>query len=677
MSKKNKKIVEEKHSLPMLQMRGSVSPSSLDEESRTVEIVWSTGHKGKRSSIFGSYFEELEMSEDAVDMSRLTNGAPLLSAHNAYDLRGVIGVVEDAWLDGKKGRAKVRFSSREDVQPIFQDIKDGILRNISVGYSVDEYRDVSGKDDEIPTLRAVRWQPAELSVVPIGFDPKAQVRSEGENESTVIIKREIETSDSDAVETETRSDESSVNPNSSIGENDMLNYRNKHLKLDRAEDGKDGAGLGGCSEAPKVEQPTVDKDAIKREAQASERARVAEITQLVRKAKLEDELADKFISDGVEVEEARKQILEKVFEAQEAKPQIKSQVRVEVGKEDHEKKRDGMVSAILSRVDRSNFEREQGNPYNGLSLLRMFEDLAGNRNGITDAQFATRVMSSSDLPYILANVAEKSAQKKYDLQPRTWSRWAKTDTLRNYKTHDRVRSGDFASLEERKENGEFKYGSFGEEREQVELKDYGKIMAFTRIMLINDDLSEISKVTSQAGVAASRLENNLVYSQLTSNPTMGDGTTLFHADHSNLGTASALTDTEIGEAFKLMRQQTSVDGLDKLNLSPRYLICGPENEVTARKYLATISPTQASNVNVFSNSLELIVDSEIDNDDYFFAADQNLIDTVVLFHLEGQERPRVESRTKFETEAVELKVAHSAVAKAMDWRGLVKNAGAS
>jgi phage major head subunit gpT-like protein len=194
-------------------------------------------------------------------------------------------------------------------------------------------------------------------------------------------------------------------------------------------------------------------------------------------------------------------------------------------------------------------------------------------------------------------------------------------------------------------------------------------------MLINDDLGEIAKVMADAGSAAARLENKLVYAQLTSNPTMGDSEQLFSTAHANKGTSAVLTDVTIGEAFKLMREQTSVDGLEKLNIAPEFLICGPQNEVAARKYLATISPNQSSNVNVFSNSLKLIVDSEISTNDYYFAS--GAIDTVVLYHLDGEESPRIESRTDFETESVELKCAHTCVAKALDWRGLVINEGGS
>jgi hypothetical protein len=616
--------------LPMHQIRATLS-DSINEENRTVDMVWTTGSKGLRRGWDGPYYEELSVAEGHVDLSRLADGShPLLAAHNSNDLDSVVGVVERVWLENGKGMATVRFAKDEISERVFQKVKDKILRNVSVGYSVQEYTETTREGDEVPTYLATRWTPAELSIVPIGFDKDAKIRNQ------------------DVVETEV----------------EIISTRN----LTQPSDGQGNPTMDKKDQTAPA--PIVDTEALKKEAAAQERTRVLEIRKAVKSAGLDEKLAEEYIERGTSLDEARTNIGLFAKYAKEATPA--PAVRVETGVDEKDKKRAGIIEALLPRVD-SSFTRVP-NDFSGYSMLRMLEAVIGRRPGMTDAEFARAAMSSSDLPYILANVAEKSAQKKYEAAPRTWNRWAKSDTVRNFKTNDRVRSGDFASLEERQESGEFKRGSFGEEREQFALKEWGKIMGFSRRMLINDDLREISKVIAQAGAAAARLENQLVYEQLTSNPTMGDSVALFHASHANLASAGALTDSELGEMFQLMREQTSVDGLEVLNLAPKYLICGPDNEVTARKYLANISPTQASNVNVFSGSLELIIDAEIDNDDYFLAADQNLIDTVVLFHLEGEERPRVESRTDFETEEVEIKVAHSCVAKAMDWRGLVKNA---
>lgn len=620
-------MIKIKKMLQANQIRADIGDASVNEESRTVDLTWTTGSKGLRHSWGGSYYEELSLDPAHVDLSRLNDGShPLLAAHDSRSLDSVIGVVEKAWLEGNKAGATVRFARDEVSDRVFQKVKDKILRNVSVGYSVMEYTDVSQDGDEIPTYRATRWQPAELSIVPIGFDKDAKVRKETltENEVEIIAR-------------------------SNIKETAM---------------------------SEKNDQPQLNKEAIMKEAVEAERTRSTEIRKAVREASLQDSLAEDMITRGLSVEEAKKNVdaFRKALEASKPAEEIKGAAQIQVGTEDSEKKRDAIIEAVLHRVDPTNFKVSQGNHFGDYSLLRSMESLIPRTPGQRDVNFAVRVMSSSDLPYILSNVASKSAQKKYEAQPRTWSQWASKGTLPNYKTHDIVKSGDFSSLLEVKEGGEIKRGSFGEKREQVALKDYAIIMPFTRQMMINDDLSELSKLIAQAGSSAARRENQLVYEQLSSNPTMGDSIALFHASHANLGTAAAISVASIGEAIKLMRMQTSVDGLEKLNLRPKYLITSPENESVALQYLADIQPNLSSSVNPYSGSMQLIIDAELSGNDYFFAADSNQIETVKLFNLAGQEGPRVESRIDFNTESVEVKCFHTVAAKAIDYRGLVKNA---
>jgi hypothetical protein len=613
-----------KKMLPVHEIRATAS-TSVDIEKRTVDLTWTTGAKGLRNGWNGPYYEELSLDPKHVDLSRLNDGShPLLAAHDDRSLDAVVGVVERASIEGGQGVATVRFAKDEISERVFQKIADGILKNVSVGYSVQRYEETTQEGDEYPTYLATRWTPAEISIVPIGFDKQAKVRNDNLNESEV--------------EVHTRSVEQPIEEISLMTEQ--------------------------------------EKKALQEQAVSAERTRALEIRKAVLEAKLDEKLADDYINLGTSVEEARTNIalFAKYKQEQEATPV--STVRIEVASDEADKKRSAIVEATLGRMDSKQFAITSGNEFVGKSLLRNLEAVFPRNRFETDVQYATRAMSSSDLPYILANVAEKSAQKKYDIAPVTWQRWAKADTLRNFKTADKVKSGDFAALQERQENGEFVKGSFSEAREQVTLKEYGVKMAFTRRMLINDDLSEISKVMSQAGAAAANLENQLVYSVLSTNAAMADSVALFHGTHANLGTPAAISDTTIGEAIKLMKQQKSLDSRYFLNLSPKFLLCGPTEETVARKYLTQIQPNQASSVNPYSSSLELVVDPNLETNDYFFAADPNLIDTVVLYRLEGEERPRIESRVDFDTEAVEIKCAHSAAAKALDHRGMVKNANA-
>lgn len=172
----------ETRQLPPLDLRAAIVPATFDATARTVEIVWTTGATVLRANYWDDpFYESLSLDPASVRLGRLNNGAPFLACHDADDLDDVIGVVEKAWLAGNEGRAIVRFSAREDVAPIIQDVQDGILRNISVGYQVHTFvRESSPNSKEPDTYTATDWEPFELSLVPIGFDPGAGTRSAGQ-----------------------------------------------------------------------------------------------------------------------------------------------------------------------------------------------------------------------------------------------------------------------------------------------------------------------------------------------------------------------------------------------------------------------------------------------------------------------------------------------------------------
>jgi cation transport regulator ChaB len=203
--KKGRGMEQEHASLPMLTRAvAAFQPGTVDEEARTIEVTWTTGATVRRASFFGAGFdEELLMGDENVDLSRLNSGAPVLNSHNAYDLSKVLGVVEDgsARLLGpkgqRKGRATVRFSDRADVEPIWRDVRTGIIRNLSAGYSVEEWQRINTPptakgEDAIPLMRAVRWTPLELSLVAIPADAGAQVRAGGDVFPCIIRSAEEE-----------------------------------------------------------------------------------------------------------------------------------------------------------------------------------------------------------------------------------------------------------------------------------------------------------------------------------------------------------------------------------------------------------------------------------------------------------------------------------------------------
>lgn len=156
-------------------LSASLQPGTVDEKARTVDLIWYSGAAVRRYDWWKDeeYMLAFSMEPADVKLDRLNGGAPLLNAHWSYSMSDQIGVVENARIENGKGLATVRFSEREDVEPIFQDVKAGVFRNISMGASVYQTRDVTPKGEKTRQLLAIDWEPLEISMVPIGADPGA------------------------------------------------------------------------------------------------------------------------------------------------------------------------------------------------------------------------------------------------------------------------------------------------------------------------------------------------------------------------------------------------------------------------------------------------------------------------------------------------------------------------
>ena len=227
--------------------------TTFDEvEERTYEFPFSSEFPVAR--YFGN--EILSHEASAADLSRLNDGAPLLFNHNP---ERVIGVVERAYIDGNKrrGYARVRFSRNAFAQEILGDVKDGVLRNVSFGYSIDKMEE-RGSGDYVATA----WSPYEISVVSIPAD------------NTVGIGRSL-------VPTP---DAASAAPSP-----DPL---------------------------PPMENTAPDLAVVRAEAVEAERTRISSINALCTKHRMAD-LGQQLVESGRSIDEARAAVLDKLNVPQE------------------------------------------------------------------------------------------------------------------------------------------------------------------------------------------------------------------------------------------------------------------------------------------------------------------------------------------------------------------------
>jgi HK97 family phage prohead protease len=165
--------------LEILSRAVDMAPGSLVEASRTIEATFSSGAPVKRDTwLDGEYTEVLSMDPKAIRLDRMNRGAAFLDSHDyCGGTRAMLGTVvpNTVRVEGGKLVGQVKFSKSEEGERAFQDAKDGILRNLSVGYLVHKYE----IDDTTtpPTRTVTDWEPHEISAVAIPADPKSQFRS--------------------------------------------------------------------------------------------------------------------------------------------------------------------------------------------------------------------------------------------------------------------------------------------------------------------------------------------------------------------------------------------------------------------------------------------------------------------------------------------------------------------
>lgn len=157
--------------LPLQVRSGAISKPALGDGRH--ELIWSSGAAVRRIDFDGQVFDEI-LDLDGADLTRLNNGAPVLDSHRSWNVGNVIGVVESASVRAGRGYATIRLSDRPEVAGIKADIAAGILRNVSVGYSIDEVK-TEARKGKPPIMRVTRWTPLELSVVSVPADPAARI----------------------------------------------------------------------------------------------------------------------------------------------------------------------------------------------------------------------------------------------------------------------------------------------------------------------------------------------------------------------------------------------------------------------------------------------------------------------------------------------------------------------
>ena len=670
--------MDRKIELPALRRAADLLPSTLNEEDLSIEVVWSTGSRVRRQPLFGEPFdEELSMDPASVRLERLNAGGPVLKVHDTSSLESVIGSVipGSARVENGRGIARVRFSDREEVAPIWSDISSGHIRAVSIGYQVHRY-DVTRSPNGPEVWRAVDWTPFEISAVPVGADPAAGFRAIDPLAPCLVTREAPLTQDPpkpDPLPVNPQPPRTAMEENMSVATQPLAPQPEAAVRM---------------IEPILPERPVEDTQALVARAQIVERERVGTIYDLASRLGLERTFAEDMVQRGVSLEEARRVILDKVADASE-QTRIFPHVSIPLGGRDERvTRRDAVTNALLHRYSPSLFSlSEPAREYRGMTLLelgREFLSTSGvNVRGMSRDEIATRSLhSTSDFPEILSAVTNKTLRQAYDTYPQTFRPFCRQVQASDFRDITRVQMGEAPQLQKVNEAGEFKRGSIGEARERYKVETYGRVVGITRQTLINDDLDAFTRLPAMYGTAIATLESDIVWAIVTNNAAMGDGVALFHATHKNLAAAgTGLTTASIGDGRAAMAKQFGLDKKTVLNIRPSFLIVPVSMELSAEQLIAqNLVPARITDVVPQSiRSLAVIAEPRLDTvstNGWYLAASPNQIDTIEYAYLEGQQGAYIETRNGFDVDGVEIKCRLDFGAKAIDWRGLYKNTGA-
>lgn len=591
----------------------SRAPSTLDREARTVEAILSTGADVVRFDFDGEYIERLSIDASAIDLTR-AEGAPVLDSHRQDALDRILGRLQSVRIEDGALVGTIKISSRHDA--VLDDIEDGIIRGVSIGYTIEAHSDEVDRDTGQRLRLATSWTLVEASLVAVPADAASTVRSGAMPETTGAAQPQTPESGGAAVQTR-------ANINAEIR-----------------------------SIAETFELPQEFVDTLIDQGATIDQARAAALTELQQR----QSSPVRTRVTNVRAVEDPQEMIRAMGEAQYA--------RANPAHELGERARDfyGMTTLDLAR----DCLTRAGETVTGASasalITRALQTTSDYPMIFADTVNRTLMASYQAAPSTLKTVSKRSSAR--DFRRKTKIQLGEGPTLEKVNEHGEFKSG---SMVEAKES--YAIETFGRivgfTRQALINDDIGALT------------DPAAKLGTAASDFEAQFLVDLLESGAGLGPDMDDGKSLFHSDHGNIAASgAALSEVTLSEARFAMRTQTGLAGR-RINVSPKFLVVPPELETDAEKLLAAIQPAQSGDVNPFSGKLNLLVEARLSSATrWYVAADPMVIEGLEYSYLQGEEGPQIETRAGFEVDGMEFKVRLDFGAAFLDWRSWFTNEGA-
>jgi len=656
---------------PEQQMRDLISRTltlradSIDESTRSIEAVMATENP---VAVFD--WERWEVIDEVLRMdgAGIPEQSPLLENHRRYSTDDVLGSVRNIRREGDQLIGRMYFDD-EDPKAIrvWNKVKKRHIRDVSIGYRTTAFEDIPpntrksvGGRDYASGSRRLRittgFEIRELSVTPIGADPKAKTRRE------VVPPPQLpaDVGRSVFMNPQLRTFLESLGLRTDASETSAQEFLNRLTGDQRQRADAIAAGTLQLADAMRAEiaaartttpapapEPAratpaapsapapIDPETVRAEGARAERQRIARVGELGETADAPAELRQRAIAEGWDEQRAAVEFLNHTRSSRT--PAVGSDAPAGIVR-NHERdctqRSLGLALAMRSGVDVEKWAKrgkvqgwenlaQRADRYSDMSLIDICREALRMDNReipVTRDETIRSAVSGGSLTKIFTDSVNAMLLQAYEEEPDT-TVWVEEGEVADFKTNTDIRFAGNAALKKVGRGQTADHAASEDSAETYKAARYARQFVVDEQDIIDDSMNALSRMPQEMGQAARRLRPDLVYAMILANPTMADTGAVFNSTALTTagGHANSFNDaaTAVGGPLAAgtlqllitkMRQQYRGSGRNKvpLNIVPQFLIVPPELEFTAKILVRSAERVVSSSDGTF-NPLQGIV----------------------------------------------------------------------
>jgi len=333
---------------------------------------------------------------------------------------------------------------------------------------------------------------------------------------------------------------------------------------------------------------------------------------------------------------------------------------------------------------------EAADKLRGIGIQEFCEQVVGQQlprfrrdaSGWLQAAFST-----TSLPGILSNIANKMLLEGYNYIEDAWRQICKIASVNDFKEHSRYRMTGAFKFEQVGPDGELKHGKLDEMKYGQKADTHGIMFALTRQMIINDDMGAFTDIPRQIGMGAAEAIADAVWGLLLSNPN-----SFFSAGNKNYldGADTALSVDSLTAAEVLFSGQTKPNGRP-LGIGASILLVPTALKVAAQLLMSSVLLNETTTANkgkpannphvgkfgvVSSAYLANASFAGASSKAWYLFADPNRLPALEVAFLNGVDRPTVEKTdADFNTLGIQFRGYIDFGVREQDYRGAIKLKG--